>query len=102
MTVSVYGASDDLIEVDGDIREEFGWYPSDDDKPALLAFSDGTVLRIVFGEAGIWRITPAARGTATLTVEQAAEDDDSGTDKATLDGDVRWVVLGTDLARADA
>jgi len=95
MAVVITGASDDLIEVDGDIREEFTY--KNDDEGDLLAFSDGTLLHIVFARFGIWRITPLVRGTATLTIEQQTEDE--GTDVATLDGDVRWVVHAINHAK---
>ncbi len=104
MPVIITGSSDDLIEVDGDIRKEFtyryetpkGHGPASD----ILAFSDGTVLRIAFDPdgSGNWRITPLAQGTATLTVVQSTEEE--GTDTATLDGDIRWVVHGTGWAKA--
>lgn len=94
MSITVYGASDDLIEVDGDIYEEFN---PQGDEPSLLAFSDGTVLRVVFDQDGIWRITPVVSGTATLT-HAFGQDDREHSDKATLDGDVRWVVFGSAMA----
>jgi len=94
VTVTVYGASDDLIEVDGDIYEEFS---HNSDEPALLAFSDGTVLRVTFDEDGIWRITPVISGTATFSHE-FGQDDREHSDKATLDGDVRWVMYGSEMA----
>jgi hypothetical protein len=94
VSITVYGASDDLIEVDGDIREEFSHYGDD---AALLAFSDGTILRVLYGTDGIWRITPVATGSAQLT-HVFGQDDREHTDKATLDGDVRWVVYGTAMA----
>jgi hypothetical protein len=87
--ITISGASDDLIEIEGDIREEF--YLQDDDEGDLLAFSDGTVLRIAY--SGPWRITPVVRGSAELTIQQVDEDDE-GTDTATLSGEVRWVVHG--------
>lgn len=93
-TITVSGASDDIIAIDGDIVEEF--YLSDEDEGDLLAFSDGTVLRIKF--SGPWRITPVARGTAALVIEQADEDKEEGTDRATLTGDVRCVVHGIGYA----
>lgn len=74
MPITVYGASDDLIEVDGDISAEF---PSRNAEGSLLAFSDGTVLRIHFMPAGIWRIHPVVNGSGGLTIEQAPENDDS-------------------------
>ena len=95
MSVTVYGASDDLIEVDGDIVEEFTYDQNQITEGNLLAFSDGTVLRVVYSRSGVWRITTVASGTATVTVTQAPEDDDDNySDRATVDGDVRWVVQG--------
>lgn len=91
-TITITGASDDLIEVEGDITEEFN--PSDDS--SLMACSDGTILRVRYDHDGIWRITPVVHGTAALTIAQAPEDDDSNyTDRATLTGDIQWVVQGT-------
>jgi hypothetical protein len=102
MTITVYGASDDLIEVEGDITEEFNHYETaEDGEGCLLAFSDGTVLRIRYTKAGIWRITPVTNGTAGLAIDVAPEDDeDKYTDRATLTGEVRWVVLGVGCAQA--
>ena len=95
--VKICGASDDLIEIDGGIREEFDY--TDGEEGDLLVFSDGTVLRIVFSPSGIWRITPVTRGTGDLTIDQAS--DDEGTDTATLDGDgVTWVVHGLKFTAA--
>jgi len=100
MSVTVHGASDDLIEIDGDISEEFGAYDSDEDGDGkLLAFSDGTVLRVKHGS--VWRITPVVTGSAALAIVQCPEDDDENySDAATLDGDVRWVVLGVAIAKS--
>lgn len=92
MAITVFGYSDDLIEVDGDIRDEF---PIKDDTPDggdLLAFSDGTLLRITYTKDGIWRITPLVRGSAELGIEQAP-DNGGYSDRATLSGAV-WVVHG--------
>ena len=60
-----------------------------------MAFGDGTVLRIHYGDAGVWRIATVHRGSAELTIEQAPENDDQNyTDRATLTGDLRWAVVG--------
>lgn len=99
-TVTVYGASDDMIEVEGAITEEWDYTGHDDDWPGdVLAFSDGTVLRIAFTDHGIWRITPVTRGAADLRIEQATDDDEDYTDKAHLTGEVRWVVHGRHYAK---
>lgn len=96
MPTIITGASDDLIEVDGDLREEFGYdghSSSGNDQGDLLGFSDGTLLRIVHGSEGTWRITRLRTGSAAFHLEQAEEGD--RTDVATLDGDVAWVVHGS-------
>jgi hypothetical protein len=101
MAVEVYGASDDLIEIDGDISEEFGAY--DETDGTYLGFSDGTVLHILFDQDGVWRIKPIVHGHGgpeALTITQAPVGDDRNhTDRARLSGDVRWVLRGKDLAR---
>lgn len=96
-TVILTGASDDLVELDGDIYEEWT-YRDDGNDGDLVAFSDGTVLRITQGAP--WRIVPVARGTAQLDIGQAMEGDEEATDKASLTGDIRWAVHGLAVARA--
>lgn len=98
--ITVTGASDDLIEIAGDILEEFPYDDSDDGD--FLAFSDGTVLKIRLASEGdgIWRITPIARGTGTLVIDQAGQDDSRYSDRADLDGNIRWVVHGRCYAKA--
>lgn len=100
MSITIYGASDDLIEIEGGIREEFS-YVGDGDAD-LLAFSDGTILRVAYTAAGVWRISPVVRGTSELSIEQATEDDDPNySDRATLSGAVvSWVVQGVAFAKA--
>lgn len=97
--ITLYGASDDLIELDGDIREEFTPLGEDDpDEPGdLVAFSNGVVLRIKFTH--VWRITLVA-GKGLVTIVQAPElDEDNYSDVATIGGDVAWVVCGNQFAR---
>lgn len=92
--ITVYGAGDDLIEVDGDLSGEFTLRNGAPEVGDLLAFSDGTILRIGYTPHGIWRITPIFRGAAELTIEQATEGDETNySDRATLSGAV-WVVHG--------
>jgi hypothetical protein len=98
--ITITGGSDDLIEIDGDIEEEFGAYLKDgDDQGFLLAVSDGTLCRIVYDQDGIWRVTRLAAGSATwVKVEGDVEADRN--DVVTLEGDVRWIVKGREMARA--
>jgi hypothetical protein len=66
MATKVYGASDDLVEIEGDIRQEQCCFGTDGmDHGVLLAFSDGTFLEAKYGKGdrGIWAIALLRRGT---------------------------------------
>lgn len=90
--VTITGASDDLIEIDGDIRVEFNVYFNDDER-WVLGFSDGTLLSVNYDDHGIWRFAGLTTGSAKMTkVEGNAAADTF--DVVTLDGDISWVVLG--------
>jgi len=97
--IKIYGASDDLIEVEGDISEEFN--PGDDDA-SILALSDGTVLRVRYDGDGCWRVERMVTGSAAYTHESAeGPDTDRYSDVATLEGDIRWCVRGDKMVRAN-
>lgn len=81
MPVKVYGASDDLVEIEGD-----------DDAKSYLAFSDGTVLRVTYD--GMWHIARVQEGTAAYEHRQATNEDDDYSDIVTLDGAISWCVFG--------
>lgn len=104
--VVVYGASDDLIEVDGHIREEF--YANSDEEPNLLAFSDGTLLEVTYTNSGLWRINTLSQSAGTRITKVEALGDEGTTsdgyprysDRVTLEGFLVWVVFGSQWARA--
>lgn len=99
MSITIYGASDGLIEVEGDIREEFS-YPYDSEAGLLAAVSDGTLLRVQYTKDGTWRITPLVYGAASYSkVEAAGADTDNYSDRVTLAGEVKWLVIGEQWAR---
>ncbi len=56
----VTGASDDLIEIAGELEEEFN---SIDCSDGVMAFSDGTLLDVEYDEDGIWRFRLRFKGT---------------------------------------
>ncbi len=93
--LTVYGASDDLIEVEGDIREEFPATGEDD----LLALSNGVVLHVTYTDHGIWRIAPLAGGSRVTIDFAPTDDEDNYTDRATITERVSWVVHGTGWAQ---
>lgn len=84
MSITVYGASDDLIEVRGDIDTE---RYAIDDGAYLLSCSDGTVLSVEFDDQGIWRIRRLVEGQGTYTLTEAKNDDDNS-DEARLDAEI--------------
>lgn len=94
--VTICGASDDLIEIDGDLTDEFN--PSNDD-PSYLAFSDGTVLRVQYD--GFWRVVRLRTGTAGFEKHEGTDMDTDYTDKVTLTGDLLWVVFGNRLEKIE-
>lgn len=95
--ITVYGSSDDLIEIEGDVVEEFALGMNGDGE--LLAFSNGVLLRISYTNDGVWRVSPLA-GTDKVTVVQApADDEDNYSDRATIEGDVTWVLQGDIYAK---
>jgi hypothetical protein len=104
--IVVYGASDDLIEVEStsfgpeEFNVNYAEYLSDSEGVSLiLAVSDGTLLRVRYDEDGIWRFSPAVVGSASLDI-QYGKDDREHTDRVTLTGDnLNWVVLGTAIAK---
>lgn len=100
--VEVYGASDDLIEVEGAIREEFNalGQAADGGEGGLLAFSDGTVLEVEYTSSGVWRISRIAAGGAVYQRTEATGPDGDYTDRVALVGDISWVVFGKRIARA--
>ena len=98
-TLKIYGASDDLIEVEGEIHEEFSPLA---DEPSLLAFSDGTLLQIQYGAGNkaFWRLQPLIYGAASYSKVEATDEDENYSDIVTLEGEIKWVVCGYQWARA--
>ncbi len=100
VALRIYGASDDLIELEGQIVEEFNVFLGDE--PVLLGMSDGTLLRVVRPH-GVWRFTEIRRGPRTmLFIDQCPEDHETRySDEVYLTGaQISWVLCGTHLAKA--
>jgi len=96
----LYGASDDLIEFEGDVYDEVGFYNSgDEEKPALVVFSDGTLATIAYGKAdlAIWSITVINKGALFDRVETCEnEDDDRHSDQLFLKPGINHVYVATE------
>ena len=61
-TQHIYGASDDLIELEGNINDELGG----GEEPYYLLFNDGSLIEIVYDEDGLWAVNRVRAGTAEV------------------------------------
>ena len=92
----VYGASDDLIEFEGGISGEVGYYGKsgdEDEHGCLLVFSDGTILAAVYGkpQGGIWALTLVAKGSLLIGIEACTDEDAKPhSDVATFGRGLKW------------
>ena len=57
----ITGASDDLIEIEGELCEEFNSYRCEGEN-GRIACSDGTLMKVEYDEDGIWRFTALFKG----------------------------------------
>jgi len=94
--VTVTCASDDLIEIDGDIVDEYA-ADTRDEAAGHVALSDGTVLRVTYDADGIWRVSRVVAGSADYQHEPGDIEADTF-DVATLTGCIRWVMHGDMLS----
>jgi hypothetical protein len=101
MFTRIYGASDDLIEIDGQINDEIEAY-SAERKPIEFKTSLGTKGTILYN--GEWKITITEEGSDFVRVISSIGDeyDDKHTEENTndipsysdvliLSGDLKWV-----------
>jgi hypothetical protein len=92
--IIITGYSDDNIEIEGDIREEYSWFPEDSEDTRYIAISDGTVLSARYDNDGLWRFNPVAKGSATYSKVYGLVTEDTN-DVVTLEGDdISWVTIG--------
>lgn len=89
-TIVLFGASDDLIEIRGDLVEEFSVpYNSE---PAYVLVSTGDVIRWRLEREG-WRATVVHNvSNPTFNNRHDPEEDDV----VTITGDIKWVACGPD------
>jgi hypothetical protein len=94
MRLKIYGYSDDLIEIEGDIREEFNCY---DEVVMYLGISDGTLIAVEYTEHGFWRFNIIRKGTSIFSKSKGTNLDDDYSDVIYLNGDdLYWVILAKD------
>lgn len=105
MTTKVYGASDDLLEFDGDVSGEVSCYGTDEQPHGvLLVFSDGTVLEAKYGKAhlGIWSLSVIQRGVCLNTVTECTDEDARPhSDVAEFFTGLKWCIQATEWKKVD-
>ena len=103
MKTKIYGASDDLIEIDGEITDEVGCYGHI--RPINISASDGTIATIVYD--GEWKIKVKTKGTKFLKIVDSVGDDfdidhtdddakgcTSYSDVLVFDSAIEWIKIG--------
>jgi hypothetical protein len=102
--IYVWGCSDDLIEITGDIENEFGSFEDD----PFVVFSDGTVLKVIYDNDGNWRFYCDELGKDASVINhppgsERAIDISNGRDYtavAEVQGHIDWVVVTNRIVRA--
>lgn len=77
----IYGASDDLIEIDGDISDEFGCYNG---RKKTIETSLGTKAKIHYGDEGCWKIELISKGSDFIELIETTGDGHKHTEKNAL------------------
>jgi hypothetical protein len=94
--IKIYGASDDLIEVDGDLCAEFPVTDTGDDGVLLVA-SNGVVLRIRYRTC--WRLD-LVTGAGVEIVPCPEDDETNYSDVATITDPLSWIVCRNEFVAA--
>jgi hypothetical protein len=96
----VYGASDDLVEFDGDFRGEVGCYGTDDREHGVLVFmSDGTILEVKYGKGNeaIWGVTMLKQGPLFDRMEFCTDSEaEIHSDVAHFKDGIKWAYAATE------
>ena len=100
MATKIYGCSDDLCEIKGDVTGEISCYGTDDQEQGLLVMcSDGTILEVRYGKAGmgIWAIMPISQGSLFERMDYCAnEEADPYSDVAHFKDGLKWAYAATE------
>ena len=100
METEIWGASDDLIEFDGDVHGEVCCYGTDDrERGVLVVCSDGTLLEVKYGKGrrGIWQVTLLRQGSLFGGIQPCDDENaDRYSDVARFAEGLRWAYAATD------
>jgi len=91
--IKIYGSSDDLIEVEGDIRKEF-CDPKFCEGRHYIILSTGNIVEVYMGPSGGWRATVVHRANDDIA-EVFIVDEDNDDWGIRVEGDIQWAALTT-------
>jgi hypothetical protein len=87
--IKIYGQSDDLVIINGDLEEEYACY----NEPCYIIFSDGTLVKAEY-KNGQWTIQTEKIGKNTeVDYEPANDFEENYSDILTLNGDINWCII---------
>lgn len=90
MATKIYGASDDLVEFEGDLCGEVNAYALDDG--VLVVLSDATIMRWDYTE-GLWRATLIQKGGLFgehVSCVASTDEDGDYSDTVTMADGIKW------------
>jgi len=91
---TVTGGSDDLVELEGDLCEEFD---ANDCNDGRMALSDGTLMKVEYDEDGLWRFKVLYKGSLyDHKVEGCMDDDDGTNDVVHFKAGLKWAMFSLD------
>jgi hypothetical protein len=101
MKTKIYGGSDDLIEIEGQINDEVGCY--DHKRPIKIECSDGTIATIFYDVNGNWKIEVKNEGHLIQALHKTTGEDHKHTgvadgctsysDVLIFDSGIEWVKI---------
>ena len=97
--VTIYGYSDDLVEIENSQykEDEIDCY----DKAIRFYFVDGTIISICYAQGGVWKITHEAIGKAWYELTRCEDDDDDAySDVFKIDSEIISYEVFTPKAKA--
>jgi len=103
--ITIYGASDDCLEIEGDLREEF---TIDCEAVSYLGCSDGTLIKVTYDTGGQWILRCVRYGADAIIERKNAQGSDAKdrkdgspgySDVIYLKHHIDWIVFGKGTVR---
>jgi len=96
--LTITGAGNHLIVIDGDIYDEF---ETSNCRKGRIALSDGALLSVKFDKFGGWRLTPIVKGSLYDHKEDGTADDGTN-DVVYFKRGINWVLFAKESQESKA